>query len=539
LHFSVSFTEVVRRSQTDPALIAALASVPNGFKGQKIPSQAVPQFAELGARLLDAIEANSSASTCRQLAETASTCSLLGNSEGEASSRASVIAVEATKTKSKKSRSSTGFVDKHALLRSSALFRYFDIRESNVAQAALAVSQGDTDDEATKFCAVEVLFMHSIWSRAAGDSSTNESFGRAIEAAFSLMESCSSPFVEASCCALIFDCRKFVDVPSNMARTIDLKAYCIAASPDNFESPALQVEHDEEIQKMGLNVVPCGSNGKLVRMSVGRYVLSNLPEVFDERAVFTDAAISAAASISLQASSIEWLRTVRSEIKKKLGTAGLSKWDSCLMEKMFTLVSSAEGSDLQDTLAQQMESVCAKLSALYTKTGIPANQQHDLFNQVLSCVKRALRFALPSQQDNDKIMFLEFCLAPFVSKVPEECKKMCQDLVTRHVSQSIDYRLDDGGDVAMDALMTALGSDAYVARVYSVQPTPSRRRSRPSLSQSSLLSARASPVSSPPCMLHAPDVCFNACIPWNSPCDQAQRTPEPLRASRARTAAVM
>jgi hypothetical protein len=171
------------------------------------------------------------------------------------------------------------------------------------------------------------------------------------------------------------------------------------------------------------------------------------------------------------------------------------------MEKMFTLVSSAEGSDLQDTLAQQMESVCAKLPALYTKTGIPANQQHDLFNQVLSCVKRALRFALPSQQDNDKIMFLEFCLAPFVSKVPEECKKMCLDLVTRHVSQNIDYRLDDGGDVAMDALMTALGSDAYVARVYSVQPTPSRRRSRPSLSQSSLLSARASPVSSPPMFL--------------------------------------
>jgi hypothetical protein len=141
----------------------------------------------------------------------------LGNSEGEASSRASVIAVEATKTKSKKSRSSTGFVDKHALLRSSALFRYFDIRESNVAQAALAVSNGDTDDEATKFCAVEVLFLHSIWSRSAGDSTTSEWFSNTIENAFSLMESCSSPFVEASCCALIYDCRAFVEVPGFVA----------------------------------------------------------------------------------------------------------------------------------------------------------------------------------------------------------------------------------------------------------------------------------------------------------------------------------
>lgn len=172
MHFSVSFTEVVRRSQTDPALIAALASVPIGFKNQKIPVSSVSQFAELGSRLLDAIEANSSANTCKQLAEAAAVCSLLGNSEGEASSRASVIAVEATKSKGKKSRSSTGFVDKHALLRSSALFRYFDIRESNVAQAASAVSQGDTEDEATKFCAVEVLFMHAMWSRSAGDSTT-------------------------------------------------------------------------------------------------------------------------------------------------------------------------------------------------------------------------------------------------------------------------------------------------------------------------------------------------------------------------------
>ena len=54
------------------------------------------------------------------------------------------------------------------------LFRYFDIRESNVAQAASAVSQGDTEDEATKFCAVEVLFMHAMWSRSAGDSTTGE-----------------------------------------------------------------------------------------------------------------------------------------------------------------------------------------------------------------------------------------------------------------------------------------------------------------------------------------------------------------------------
>jgi hypothetical protein len=535
LHFSVSFTEVVRRSQTDPALIAALASVPNGFKLQKVPAQAVPQFAELGARLLDAIEANSSASTCRQLAETAYTCSILGNSEGEASSRASVIAVEATKTKSKKSRSSTGFVDKHALLRSSALFRYFDIRESNVAQAALAVSNGDTDDEATKFCAVEVLFLHSIWSRSAGDSTSNEWFSKTIENAFSLMESCSSPFVEASCCALIYDCRKFVEVPSSIASTIDLKAYCIAASPDNFESPALQVEHDEEIQKMGLNVVPCGSNGKLVRMAVGRYVLSNLPEVFEERSVLNDASISAAASISLQSSSVEWVRSVRGEIKKKLGTACLSKWDSCLMEKMFTLVSTAEGSDLQDSLAQQMEGVCSKLASLYMKTGTPANQQQDLFNQVISCVKRALRFSLPPQQDNDKIMFLEFCLAPFVSKVPEECKKMCQDLVNRHLSQNIEYGLADGGDIAMDALMSALGSDGYVARVYSVQPTPSRRRSRPSLSQSSLLSARASPVSF---FITIAYCSLMLVVPLTHPF-QAQRTPELHRTSRARTAAVM
>jgi len=191
-------------------------------------------------------------------------CSLLGNSEGEASSRASVIAVEATKSKGKKSRSSTGFVDKHALLRSSALFRYFDIRESNVAQAASAVSQGDTEDEATKFCAVEVLFMHAIWSRSAGDSTTGEWFGKTIEAAFALMESCSSPVVEASCCALIYDCRNFVEVPNEMAAAINQKAYCIAASLDNFESTALQVEHDEEVQKMGLNVVPCGSNGKMM-----------------------------------------------------------------------------------------------------------------------------------------------------------------------------------------------------------------------------------------------------------------------------------
>jgi hypothetical protein len=165
------------------------------------------------------------------------------------------------------------------------------------------------------------------------------------------------------------------------------------------------------------------------------------------------------------------------------------------MENMFTIVSSTEGSDLQDSLAQQMESVCAKLVASYSKPGIPANQQQDLFTQVLSVVKRALRFALPPRKDNDKIMFLEFCLAPFVSKVSEECKRMCQDLVTRHASQNIDYKLDESGEIAMDALMVALGSDAYVARVYSVQPTPTRRRSRPSLSQSSMLSARASPVS--------------------------------------------
>ena len=544
LHFSVSFTEVVRRSQTDPALIAALASVPIGFKNQKIPVSSVSQFAELGSRLLDAIEANSSANTCKQLAEAAAVCSRLGNSEGEASSRASVIAVEATKSKGKKSRSSTGFVDKHALLRSSALFRYFDIRESNVAQAASAVSQGDTEDEATKFCAVEVLFMHAIWSRSAGDSTTGEWFGKTIEAAFALMESCSSPVVEASCCALIYDCRNFVEVPNEMAAAINQKAYCIAASLDNFESPALQVEHDEEVQKMGLNVVPCGSNGKMVRMSVGRYVLNSIPENFDERSNFNDATIAAAACVSFQPSSVEWVRSLRSEIKKKIGTTGLSKWDSCLMEKMFTVVSTAEGSDLQDTLAQQMEGVCCKLALLYYKTGTPASQQHDLFTQVVACAKRALRFALPPQQDNDRIMFLEFCLAPFVSKVPEECKKMLQDAVARHMSQNISYRLDDGGDIAMEALMTALGSDGYVPRVYSVQPTPSRRRSRPSLSQSSLLSARASPApvscSYIILLLHAPmlarsplpAVCLTRCF-------QAQRTPELPRPSRARTAAVM
>ena len=495
LHFSVSFTEVVRRSQTDPALIAALASVPKGFKGQKIPPSAVPQFAELGSRLLDAIEANSSASTCNQLAEAAASCALLGNSEGEASSRASVIAVEATKTKGKKSRSSTGFVDKHALMRSSALFRYFDIRESNVAQAALAVSQGDTDDEVTKFCAVEVLYLQAIWSHTAGDSGAREWFGKAIEAAFALSENCSSPFIEASCCALIYDCRNFVEMPSNLAAAINQKAYCVAASLDNFDSPSLQVEHDEEIQKMGLNVVPCGSNGKLVRLAVGRYVLVNIPEAVDDRVHLNDAPISAAACVAFQPASHEWLRSVRAEIKKKIGSAGLAKWDSCLMEKMFTMVSTAEGSDTQDTLAQQMELVCTKLVASYSKTGIPANQQQDLFTQVLAIVKRGLRFALPAQQDNDKIFFLEFCLAPLVSKVPEECKKMCQELVTKHVSQSIGYKLDDSGDIAVDALMTALGSDAFVARVYSVQPTPTRRRSRPSLSQSSLLSTRASPVS--------------------------------------------
>jgi hypothetical protein len=527
LHFSVSFTEVVRRCQTDPALIAALASVPNGFKGQKVPKEAASQFAELGNRLLDAIEANSSASTCRQLAEAAATCALLGNSEGEASSRASVIAVEATKTKGKKSRSSTGFVDKHALLRSSALFRYFDIRESNVAQAALAVSQGDTDDEATKFCAVEVIFLHAVWSRSAGDMGASEWFGKTIEAAFALMESCSSPCIEASCCALIFDCRNFVEVPSSMATSINQKAYCIAACPDNFESPALQVEHDDEIQKMGLNVVPCGSNGKLVRMAVGRYVLSNIPDVYDERLLLNEAPIAAAACISFQASSVEWVRSVRGEIKKKIGTSGLSKWDSCLMENMFAIVSTAEGSDLQDALAQQMEGVCAKLVASYSKTGVPANQQQDLFTQVLAVVKRALRFALPSQKDNDKIMFLEFCLAPFVSKVPEDCKKMCQDIVNRHTSQNIDYRLDEGADIAMDALMAALGSDSYVARVYSVQPTPTRRRSRPSLSQSSVLSARASPVSGVRTLLQR---CFFELTPSFRPNERQSRSEHPERA---------
>jgi hypothetical protein len=499
LHFSVSFTEVVRRCQTDPALIAALASVPNGFKGQKIPASAVSQFAELSSRLLDAIEANSSASTCRQLAESASTCAFLGNAEGEASSRASVIAVEATKSKGKKARSSTGFVDKHALLRSSALFRYFDIRESNVARAALEVSQSDTEDEATKFCAVEVLFLQSIWSRSAGDSSANECFTKAISAAYSLMESSTSPFIEASCCALIFDCRNFVEVPSAMANAINQKAYCIAASLDNFESPALQVEHDEEIQKLGLNVIPCGSNGKMVRLAVGRYVLSHLPESYDERFQLNEAPISAAASISFQAASFEWFRSVRAEVKKKIGSAGLSKWDSCLMEKMFIMVSTAEGSDLADNLAQQMEIVCSKMASLYSKPGIPANQQQDLFTQVLACVERGLVFALPPRQEaavnSNSYFFLEFCLAPFVSKVPEECKKICQDLVNRYVSQRISYKLNDAGEVALEALMAALGSDAYVARVYSVQPTPNRRRSRPSLSQASLQSARASPVS--------------------------------------------
>jgi len=221
----------------------------------------------------------------------------------------------------------------------------------------------------------------------------------------------------------------------------------------------------------------------------------NVPEAVDDRMHLSDAPISAAACVAFQPSSAEWLRSVRGEIKKKISSAGLAKWDSCLMEKMFTMVSSAEGSDTQDTLAQQMELVCTKLVASYYKPGIPANQQQDLFNQVLSIVKRGLRFALPPQQDNDKTFFLEFCLAPLVSKVPEECKKMCQDLVTRHVSQVIGYKLDDSGDIAVDALMTALGSEAFVARVYSVHPTPTRRRSRPSLSQSSLLSARASPVS--------------------------------------------
>jgi hypothetical protein len=272
--------------------------------------------------------------------------------------------------------------------------------------------------------------------------------------------------------------------------------------------------------------------------------LNSIPENFDERSNFNDATIAAAACVSFQPSSVEWVRSLRSEIKKKIGTTGLSKWDSCLMEKMFTVVSTAEGSDLQDTLAQQMEGVCCKLALLYYKTGTPASQQHDLFTQVVACAKRALRFALPPQQDNDRIMFLEFCLAPFVSKVPEECKKMLQDAVARHMSQNISYRLDDGGDIAMEALMTALGSDGYVPRVYSVQPTPSRRRSRPSLSQSSLLSARASPapVSCSFIILHLhapmlarappPAVCLTRC-------SQAQRTPELPRPSRARTAAVM
>ena len=53
------------------------------------------------------------------------------------------------------------------------------------------------------------------------------------------------------------------------------------------------------------------------------------------------------------------------------------------MEKMFTVVSTAEGSDLQDTLAQQMEGVCCKLALLYNKTGTPASQQHDLFTPKL------------------------------------------------------------------------------------------------------------------------------------------------------------
>jgi hypothetical protein len=110
------------------------------------------------------------------------------------------------------------------------------------------------------------------------------------------------------------------------------------------------------------------------------------------------------------------------------------------------------------------------------------------------------------------------------------------------MSQNISYRLDDGGDIAMEALMTALGSDGYVPRVYSVQPTPSRRRSRPSLSQSSLLSARASPVSCSYIFLHL-HAQMLAGLPFYSVCltrcSQAQRTPELLRPSRARTAAVM
>jgi len=458
LHFSVSFTEVVRRSQTDPALIAILATVPKGFKGQKIPTAAVPKFAELGSLLLDAIQAHYSASTCNQLAESAAACFMLGNSVGKASSRASVIAAEATKTKGKKSRSSTGVVDKHALMRSSALFRYFDIRESNVAQAALGVSLGDTEDEATKFHAAEVMFLHAIWSRISGDSGAVQWFGNAIEAACALLKNCSSPIIKAYSCALIYDCRIFYKIPGRhlTATDIDEKAYDVAASPDIFESPALQEEHVEEIRKMGLNDTPCGSNGKRVRLAVGRYVLFNVPEAVDDIMHLTDEPITAAACVAFQPPSADWLRSLRGEIKKKIGSAGLANWDSCLMEKMFTIVAFAQDKGTQDTLALQMELVCTKLAASHYNSGIPGNHQHNLFNQILSIVKRGLGFSLSPQQDNVTFLFLEYCLVPFVSKVPDECKKKCQVLVKHHVSQVIGYKLDANCATQVDLLLTAL-----------------------------------------------------------------------------------
>ena len=265
-----------------------------------------------------------------------------------------------------------------------------------------------------------------------------------------------------------------------MASTIDLKAYCIAASPDNFESPALQVEHDKEIQKMGLNVVPCGSNGKLVRGAVGRYVLSNLPEVFEERSVLNDASISAAASISLQSSSVEWVCSVRGEIKKKLGTAGLSKWDSCLMEKMFALVSSAEGSDLQDALAQQMEGVCAKLHATtrgklcfndgvydFAKRAFYAWSSRELQDKpVYSLVKIHRNFPTA---DSVPQAFKDECTNKiFIASMGEENAKLWMQFLARAVACCIQDKLwavlmtnrDCSKGVLNDWLMSAFGAYA-------------------------------------------------------------------------------